>query len=92
MQLGRVVGVHGLLDLGDALEGILDEFLNENTRPPISSSSFKVWMLIAGRFADGSGEGRGHARRKPIRVNGDIDAVFGSDHTGFQTRKSRLHQ
>jgi hypothetical protein len=92
MQLGQVVGVHRLLDLGDTLEGIIDEFLNKNARPPISSSSLKVWMLIAGRFADRSEEGRGHARRKPIRVNGDIDAVFGSDHTGFQTRKSRLHR
>ena len=67
MQLGQVVGVHRLLDLGDALEAILDEFLNKNAWLPISSSSFKVWMLIAGRLADGSGEGREDTRvRSPL--------------------------
>ncbi len=49
-------------------------------------------MLIAGRFADGSGKGRGHARQKLFCFNGDIDEVFVSDHAGFQTSKSRLHQ
>ena len=49
-------------------------------------------MLIAGRFADGSGKERGHARQNPLRFNGEIDGVFGSDRAGFQTSKSRLHQ